>query len=455
MKEFIKNNYNYLIMFFLLIILAFYFPLTGRSLYWARFDISIISSENFFKIFESSLIADLIFYITCKIKIIRIVFIALVFMCMITVLKNVINKKNKTLIYIALFLLFVVDQSVFKTIYVYLPNFVYYVLAMLLYLIIVSYISNDKLFKLAKWQALLLGLIVSIINPVFTILSLLLTLGNLIYNIIKKEDTNNSLALFLGSVMGSAFMMISSNMAEKIIYIPSITLNIIENVIPNIFSMNFLIYFITLALLLFLSVKVFIKGTRKIKVLDILAVLSVLFFSLVFLLTKNIYLEYIAYILNIVGSYYIINKSNNSIVFKRKNNLIYISKILYIIILAFIVEIGAAYNFPIYIFDILIILNIIDYLLPNNFMEKVWFILSIVILLTNIYIYRNSFIRFKEMNNYIKWHLSCDINNIPLPSKYESDTLYNYIPQDPIDKGSFVEYYKISNTKDYSVYFEE
>ena len=111
-----------------------------------------------------------------------------------------------------------------------------------------------------------------------------------------------------------------------------------------------------------------------------------LFFSLVFLLTKNIYLEYIAYILNIVGSYYIINKSNNSIVFKRKNNLIYISKILYIIILAFIVEIGAAYNFPIYIFDILIILNIIDYLLPNNFMEKVWFILSIVILLTNIYI---------------------------------------------------------------------
>ena len=88
-------------------------------------------------------------------------------------------------------------------------------------------------------------------------------------------------------------------------------------------------------------------------------------------------------------------------------------------------------------------------------MEKIWFILSIIILLTNIYIYRNSFLKFKEMNNYIMWHLSCDMNIIPLPSKYESETLYNYIPQDPIDKGSFVEYYNISNKNDFIVYFEE
>ena len=454
MKEIVKRNYNYFIIFALLVVLAFYFPLTGDSLYWSNFSLNKISIIGFWNAFKEGLISNVILYIITKIKLVRIIFVALIFSCLFVVSKNIINKYNKTLLYLSLFLVLVIDQSVFKSIYIYLPNFVYYVLGMLLYLIIISYICNDKLYKLAKWQALLLGIIATIITPSFTILAFIIILGNLIYNIVKKEATKGPLALFLGSTIGVTYTIIAAHMTHKIIYIPSISLHAIENVIPNIFNGSFLIYFITLALLLFLSVKVFLKSTTKIKVFDILSLLCVIFFSVVFLVSKNIYLEYISYILNLVGSYYIINKSNNSISFKRRNNIFYISKIVYILILLFIIDIEALYNFPIYIFDMLIILNIVDYLFPNDFMKEIWFVLTVIILLTNIYICRNAFIKNIDMNNYIKWHLSCDMNIIPLPSKYESDILYKYIPYETKEKKEYLKYYDIPYENDFIVYFE-
>lgn len=455
MKKFIKDNYKLVILFILFLILGYYFPIVGDSLKWSNLSLSEIKTTGILKFFDISFLSSLILYIITKIKIIRILFIAMISLCFFMVLKNIVNKNNNTLLYMGIFLFLIISMDVFKSVFAYTPNFVYLFLGMLFLLIIELFIANKSIYKLSKGHLFILGLLSSLIHPSITIMTLIIALIYLIISIVKNEDKEKYLALFLGITLGSIYMMVVVSNLKRIIYVPNIALNAIENVIPNIYTGSFIIYFITLALLLFLSIKIFIRGNIKIKILDLMAVFMLAFFAIVFLVSKNIYMQYIAFILNMVGSIYILYHANNSIVFKRKISLFYLSKIIYLLLLLFVVDINAVHNFVIYIFDILIILEIVDYVLPNSFLENIWYGLVIVVLLTNIYIYRDSYIKYNEMNTYIKRQLSCDNYEIKLPIKYKLDNLYNYIPNSIDYLNNYKKYNNIKTDKNFYMYFPE
>ena len=455
MKKFIKDNYKLVILFILFLILGYYFPIVGDSLKWSNLSLSEIKTTGILKFFDISFLSSLILYIITKIKIIRILFIAMISLCFFVVLKNIVNKNNNTLLYMGIFLFLIISMDVFKSVFAYTPNFVYLFLGMLFLLIIELFISNKSIYKLSKGHLFILGLLSSLIHPSITIMLFVIVLIYLIIAIVKNEDKEKYLSLFLGIIMGSVYMMMGVSNLKRVIYIPNIALNAIENVVPNIYTGSFIIYFITLALLLFLSIKIFIRGNIKIKILDLLAVFMLAFFAVVFLVSKNIYMQYIAFILNMVGSIYVLYHANNSIVFKRKISLFYLSKIIYLLLLLFVVDISAVHNFVIYIFDILIILEIVDYVLPNNFLDNIWYGLVIVVLLTNIYIYRDSYIKYNEMNTYVKRQLSCDNYEIKLPIKYKLDNLYNYIPNSIDYLNNYKKYNNIKTDKNFYMYFPE
>ena len=81
--------------------------------------------------------------------------------------------------------------------------------------------------------------------------------------------------------------------------------------------------------------------------------------------------------------------------------------------------------------------------------------LVIVVLLTNIYIYRDSYIKYNEMNTYIKRQLSCDNYEIKLPIKYKLDNLYNYIPNSVDYLNNYKKYNNIKTDKNFYMYFPE
>lgn len=108
--------------------------------------------------------------------------------------------------------------------------------------------------------------------------------------------------------------------------------------------------------------------------------------------------------------------------------------------------------------DILLILEIYNRILPNDFIYPVWIGLYVFILGVNIYVYKNASMRYDEMNFFIKNKLECTREDITLPSKYETDFLKDYIPAGKKAIEEYVLYYDIDlydKEKDIIIEFRE
>ena len=295
MKTFIKNNYKYIILFLLLLVLSYFFPQVSNDMMWANKK-GFNSITDFWNLSYGKILTALFSFVLSKVKIVRIVFYAVTTLGLTIFMKNIVNKKNKTLIFIALFMILLLDNAILSQTYVSTYGYIYNTIGALFLLIVLSFVTNNELNKLNKTLVLILGIIASSISPSYTIIILILSLILLISHLIKKENSTNYLALFLGSVIGSAISILSVSNAKAVIYIPKVALNAIEVVIPNIFENNFIIFFIMIILLFFLGIKVFLKGNKSEKILSIISIICIAFFAFVFLLSKNLYLMYISYI---------------------------------------------------------------------------------------------------------------------------------------------------------------
>lgn len=446
MKRFIKDNYQYIILFLLLIVLTYFFPQVSNDMMWANKK-GFSSVHNFWNLSYGKVLTALFSYVLSKVKIVRIIFYAVTTLSLTIFMKNIVNKKNKTLSFIALFMLLLLDNNILAQTFVSTYGYIYNTIGTLFLLIIVSLITNKEINSLNKGLVLLLGVIASSISPIFTIVIIVFSLICLVYRLIKKDSSMNYLALFLGSVIGSAISILSVSNAKEVIYIPNVALNAIEVVIPSIFENNFIIFFVMIILLFFLGVKVFLKGNWNEKILSIISILCIAFFAFVFLLSKNLYLMYISYILNLVSSIYILIHANRSMVFKRKVKLIYLIKSIYLISLILISDIQPYHMLLLYLLDVLIILEIVNYLLPNNFLIIPWFILTVVLMFVHIYVYVNVYKGYNEMTNYINHHLECGFTDIELPSKYVNDYLYDYIPYSK----EYLKYYGLDEDISYEI----
>ena len=134
----------------------------------------------------------------------------------------------------------------------------------------------------------------------------------------------------------------------------------------------------------------------------------------------------------------------NSTIFKRKIQLSYLFKLIYILMICIFGNITVGSTLFLFLIDITLILEFYDQILPTDFLWQAWTVVFVVIAGMNIYIYRDASIKYDEMNFYIANKLECTTEEIKLPSKYDFDTFDDYVPKMKDEVDSYIDYYKIN-----------
>ena len=189
------------------------------------------------------------------------------------------------------------------------------------------------------------------------------------------------------------------------------------------------------------AIKVFNYGKRLGATLAIFGMASYLFSSL---LSTYDYLNYMTFLLHMISSFYILMNCGNSRIFKRKIQLSYLFKLIYILMICIFGNITVGSTLFLFLIDITLILEFYDQILPTDFLWQAWTVVFVVIAGMNIYIYRDASIKYDEMNFYIANKLECTTEEIKLPSKYDFDTFDDYVPKMKDEVDSYIDYYKIN-----------
>jgi len=256
------------------------------------------------------------------------------------------------------------------------------------------------------------------------------------------------LLLFLGSSIGVVSNLLGVYLNNIEIKFSHITTNMLNNVVPSLMNYNFIIVLITISFLLFLSIKTFCKSEMLKKIKVALAMCFLAGYAFIILFSNNVILNYIAFLLYTISSLYLLINVNNSRLFKSKIILYFTFKLLYISLSSlFVIDNISFVLFP-FIIDIMIIMELINYVLPQNFLSLVWYIAVCVFAMVNIYVYANVFSKYHDMNKYIINDIETGNVNIEIPSKYETDYLYDYLPSSSSIE-YFLNYYGIYENKDY------
>ena len=450
--KFIKKNWYYIVIFILVFILSSLFSPSKSDWYWA--SITPLKGFNFFwNISDGKLLESIISILLTRYKLLKVITYSIITISLFVLIKNIINKKNNNLLYMGIFLFLLLDNGLFNSAYISLNGFINEFMGTLFILILINLILKKTINKLNILLVFIFGLVSTLISYNVTTLILILVVTLFISKYREKESFKHLLSLLLGTIIGSLLMITSSSYRK--VYSFNITHNLLHVLVPKLFGMDFVIILILISLLLFLCVKIFVKGTFKNKVYVALSITSITIFSLAYLLSSNYILNYISYVLFTLSTMYILLHANNSKMFKDRISIYYTVKILYLIIILCNNNINISNLLLPFIIDIMIILELINYILPNDFLKGVWISLSILLLISSTYIYGNVYKKNAEMNWYIKIHLECSMYDIPLPSKYETVYLVDYIPENESEIKNYIEYYDIDidSYKDVKIYF--
>ena len=445
--KYIKTSWKYILFFILFMLLSNFFSFTTNDLIW--FNTKNIN--NFLSFSKWYVLSSALTILLMHVKVIRIITYGILSVCIFELLKRTVNKKNNTLSFIAIFIFFLTNTEIITKSYISISSFCTNFISSILVLIIISYLTKDTLYKLNKYIIFILGLVSASFTPLISLLLFITVSIISLYNDIKKTP-DKSINILLGGIsLGFIIELILILKSGAIFTLPNITNNLLYNLIPMLYNVNFLIQLLLIAFLLFLSIKIYIKGNRTKRVYVILSIGIIATYSFTNLLSQNIYLNYIMLIFYTIASIFILLNANNSIRFKNKIKTYYLFKIVYLLILVFTPNLNEAHIlFPIFI-DILIILELFNYVFPNNFLKVPWLVISLLILISNIYIYKNIYSRNIELKNYIKHNLECNILKIQIPSKYQNDYMNNYIPKTLKDKENYKNYLEIESDDEYYI----
>ena len=427
--KFIKNNWQYIILIFLFVSLAWFFPLTGNDWFWGCSNNFSNPLNLWLKSNGNMFFSTMVFTLT-NVKILKVLIYAAVTIGIFYMIKNIVNKKNNTVLFISLFLFLLLDLDIWKTVYVSTTNFSMFLVGTLLLILLIYLIISKKFESTSIWLFLILGILGSLIHPIFTLMFFIISLFLLIKKIIKGKTNNSYLLLFLGASVGVVSNLLGVYFNNVQINFNHVTSNMLNNVIPSILNHNFIIVLITIAFLLFLSIKTFCKSETLRKVKVALSMVSLSVYAFVILFSNNSILNYIAFLIYLISSLYLLININNSRLFKSKIVLYFVFKILYIGLSSlFIINNISFVLFP-FIIDVIIIMELINYVFPQNFLSLVWYIAVCLFAIVNIYVYANVYIKYNDMNEYIIREIEKKENIIYIPSKYETDYLYNYLPNE-------------------------
>ena len=428
----IKKHWKEILTILLVCVLIYFFPLTNKD--WIFFNKDSINSIKSLSRFE--LLPALIAIALSKIKIIKIVIYAISFTTITILIKNFANKKNYVLAFITLFLIFLLKDNIMFSGVISTYGFCTNFLPMLFLILILHLVIEDRLYKLPKIVLASLGLVASLFNYKFSLVLFIILIVKLVKIALKKEKDMHFIWLFIGSCLGT-IAIITYNIINKNILFNGISSPLLHSIIPNIYNSDFIISLILISFLLFLSIKVFISHNGIKQVFTIFSLVSILFYSLTRLLSNDDIINYISFVIFEISSLFVIINSNNRLQFKEKIKTIYMVKWIFILLLL-MGNIDSSSVLFIECLNIITIVVLIDYIFPKNFMLLPWWLVSFLILVLNIYVYRGTSIKYSETNRYIRNHLECNMNDIYLPHRYYNSHVDFLLPKTKEEKSEYI-----------------
>ena len=216
--EVIKYNFKYISIFILMFMLVLFFPLTVNDLYFSRLSFSLLKSLVFGA--NGYILSSYIALILVNIRLLRILFYVGTTISLFILIKNIVNKKNQSLFYMAIFLFFLTNNVILASSYVNTTQFSNTFVPISFIFIIIYYLVYDKLYKLKRSVVYLLGIISTILNPIYS-LTLFIALSIKVFG---KQD-KSLIKLYSGVILGFGISLVSvlNNGTYKI---PNISFNI-------------------------------------------------------------------------------------------------------------------------------------------------------------------------------------------------------------------------------------
>ena len=447
MKTKIKENTGLIIITFLIFVLSSFFIVTDDDLIYFVAN-SFKSFNDIFKFSKGFILSQTIISLIVKYKFLRTIFITIVFVSSLFVILKIINKENKAIIYLGIYLVFLMPLNVFKVL-ISCKGFTEYMVPILLILIYINFLIKDNLHNCKPYICFVLGYITTLFSPLFSITFFIVSLIELLYKIIKKQTTTNHLIIFLGACIGVGTCMYGISFSKTIIYMPNIISNLFRNFIPIVYSKNIFI-FLFIFLLLIVSFKVFKYKSKYLKVSSILSIIVFITFLVGHFINLGLYLNYIVFVLFNVASIFMLLHFTTSIKFKRKIVIYYLFKVIYFVTIILQLNISESMLIFIYFIDILVILDLINFILPKNYMYKTFAFVTYFILISYIYIFGKSFYANEEILKSIKRGVNCNQSAIKIDSDYKK--IYPY--ELPINKdylNNYLLYYEIKPDREFTI----
>ncbi len=428
----LKENRT-IIIFILILIMAIFFPLTGKDIFWTNYTIPNL--KEFLTLSNGYFVPSLFTYVLTKSTILKIVTYSITFISLLIVLKNIVNQKNRVLSSIALFLIFLMDKFILKMSIVNLSNFTNCILSTLILVMFINILSKNSILKMNYILLFILGLLGTTITPATSFTCFFLT----IYFILKNRNTKDNYkypVLLFGELLG-LILTIKFTIPNSFDF----TYDLFHIFMPLLKGSNFIITLILSALLFMEVMKIYPRKSHILCFMSVAAISSYLFATL---LSNSSIILYLTFIISEIAKYYICKNINSSTLFKTKINYIFITKLSFLLITLILGGVGVNTIFFLSILDILLIIEIYNYTFPREFLKNIWYIGVIALLLSNIYIYNDSLKRFNDMNTYIKNKLECTTTIFTIPKKYENDYIPYLLPETKKEINLYIDFYNIS-----------
>lgn len=482
MIKFIKDNYIKIIIFIFFLLLAIFIPYVHDDWGWGS-TIGENLLRNKFSNYNGRYISNLFAILLTKSKIAMILIYSISSYLIFDLINKFLKLKNNNFYLLILILFFTMPAKTLFQGYTWVAGFVNYTLSLLPILVYLYYnkdmfsgrFSTDSIIKMVLF--FMLGIISSLFVEHLTLYNLILSLFVLIVNKIKKQKLSKSnLLYFFGSIIGTAIMF-SNDVYASILnksdeYRNIATNNFIENIFNKIEDMiaPFLVYK-NVILIIFLTILISIvcynllkKKSIKNNILKYL----ILFYNILFLAYNLIlslnpswsvvadYTSIFDMLISITWYLFLILFVCICIDNKRKFRMLFllISILVMSAPLLVVNPVGPRCFVPMYLFYIIFILDLTDYVIVNKyisindnaikiFVYPVSLVVIVYILSVYGYIFKFDLVRSKVINKYRNNDYIC-IPKLPYNYKY----LHHSEPEDELFELEFKNFYNLDdNTK--------
>lgn len=458
LKQFIKNYWQYLVLFLLIGNLARFFLYTGDDWFWAS-DEAITYLQNGFKYYNARFISNIISMFFARHFALKCLLYGLSTTALFKIMADTVDRNNKNLFYIAIVLFFLIDNSIFAQGFVWSSGYVNYTLPIMFLIYLIKATSERKLENIKFIPAFILGLIFTSFLENISVLLLVFNFGLWAYSKIKKEKRYN-LGFFLGTITGLGIMTFytfayRNTTMNRGIYLHGVLANFVEHALPYYFGKSFPIIACLVFSLIYLAIKRRKQLGQKFSIFFITI-------SIVYILTNaccflNIFDEklwnFVILAIYTLSSLAMFTRCTNGNL-RMRIVLYYSFAIIYIIPIAFVEALGPRLMLFPTVMNIMLILEVQNiYPLKNRIFSVSLKIFSFVLIAFYTLFYYQSKIRIQNYYREFNHIIEENITTVYIKES-EFDTTYHfYIPIDYDYLRYYTEFYDIdTDLQEFNVY---